>query len=68
MYTVYNMGKGDILFNHDVKHYFAMCITIDLYFLPTLWYIWFLQLIVNEMVYLIVGGIPKACHVELYDK
>ena len=42
-----------------------MCVTAHLYFYVDCDIHDYLELVVNEMIYLIVGGVPKACHVEL---
>ena len=33
-----------------------------------LWYTWHLHLVVNEVIRLIIGSDPKACHMELCKK
>ena len=45
------------MFDTNVRDYFAMCVIIYLNFCVD--YTWLLQAILNETVYLIIGGIPK---------
>jgi hypothetical protein len=33
-------------------------------FLHTLWYTLLLQIVINVLARLVVGGVPKACHVK----
>jgi hypothetical protein len=48
--------------------YFTMCVASLFELLCRLWCTWLLQHVVNEVVHLIVGGVPQACHVGLCQK
>lgn len=57
-------GKGDILFVHQCQTILHHVCHHLFMLLLRLWYTWPLQLVMNEVVHLIMGGVPKACHVE----
>lgn len=67
IYKVNSVGEGGHLCEHHCQTLLHHVYHCRFALLHIWWLKWLEQLVVSEVVRLIVGGVLKACHVQLYQ-